>query len=513
MKPITRSSLVAALISGSVSVSPAAARQTPSAPPPAPARPAPAPRAPSPPGAAHAVLQAPALPPLPETLQPAPLVIPAPPEAPLPPLPDLHLDVPPGVDVEAIRESVGRAIESAKESLRQATESALLAKGQPFVWTFDGKDSETRADALYRQARESIDQGRYERALEQLERLIALPGASRVDAPLYWKAYVLAKEGRSADALSALADLQKRFANSRWLKDARALELEIRQASGQPVSPEALADEDLKLLALRGLMQSDPDRAVAMIERLLAGNGSVRLRENALFVLSQSRSPKAREILAAVAKNGNPDLQLRAVRYLGLMGGADTRQVLDDVYKATGDAAIKRAIIRTLGTSGDRARLSSLARSEPDADLRAEAIRMLGVARAASELASLYRSESSPEVRARILQSISVAGGTDLLIDVARTEKDPSLRRTAIRSLGVVRSPQSADALKAIYAAESSIDIRREIIGALALQQNAAALVDLARSERDPTLKKEIVERLSMMKSKEAADYLLELLR
>ena len=110
----------------------------------------------------------------------------------------------------------------------------------------------------------------------------------------------------------------KRFADSRWLKDAKALEVEVRQASGQAVSPDAQNDEELKLLALRGIMQSDPERALPMIEKVLAGNGSVKLRENALFVLSQSRTPKAREIIAGIAKGGaNPDLQLRAVRYLG----------------------------------------------------------------------------------------------------------------------------------------------------------------------------------------------------
>jgi len=37
--------------------------------------------------------------------------------------------------------------------------------------------------------------------------------------------------------------------------------------------------------------------------------------------------------------------------------------------------------------------------------------------------------------------------------------------------------------------------------------------VDLARKENDPVMKREIVGRLSRMKSKEAADYLMELLK
>ena len=116
----------------------------------------------------------------------------------------------------------------------------------------------------------------------------------------------------------------------------------MRQASGQAVSPDGQPDDDLKLLALRGLMQSDPERAVPMVEQILSGNSSIKVKENALFVLSQSRSARAHEILGNVAKGGsNPDLQMKAIRYLGAMGGPDNAQILDEAYRATSDEAVK----------------------------------------------------------------------------------------------------------------------------------------------------------------------------
>jgi hypothetical protein len=51
-----------------------------------------------------------------------------------------------------------------------------------------------------------------------------------------------------------------------------------------------------------------------------------------------------------------------------------------------------------------------------------------------------------------------------------------------------------------------------EVIDALMIQQNATVLV-ARRAEKDAALKRRIVERLSMMKSKEATDYMLELLK
>jgi hypothetical protein len=50
------------------------------------------------------------------------------------------------------------------------------------------------------------------------------------------------------------------------------------------------------------------------------------------------------------------------------------------------------------------------------------------------------------------------------------------------------------------------------VVNALFIQDNATALVGLARKEQDVTMKKEIVSRLSNMRSKVATDYMIELL-
>jgi tetratricopeptide (TPR) repeat protein len=378
-----------------------------------------------------------------------------------------------------------------------------------------GVDVDDRADELYSDGREAIEEGKYDRAVDRFDRLIELK-TTRTDAALYWKAYSLAKLGRRADALSVLSDLQQRFKDSRWLRDAKALELEIRQATGQPVTPESQNDDELKLMALRGLMQSDSERAMPIIEQMLAGTNSPKVKDRALFVLSQSNSPRAREIMSSIAKgSGNPDMQLRAIKYLGIMGGSDNRQILADVYRASSDAAVKRSIIRSFMVSGDRTRLLSLAKTETEAGLRGEAVQQLGVMGAHAELAELYASETSVDVKKRIIQAMFVGGSADKLIELARTEKDMTLRRTAVRNLGLMGSSKTADAIKAIYlASDSTPEIRKEAVNALFLQNNGRVLVELARAEKDPALKKELVSKMSVMHgSKEVTDYLLELLK
>ena len=174
---------------------------------------------------------------------------------------------------------------------------------------------------------------------------------------------------------------------------------------------------------------------------------------------------------------------------------------------------MKRAILRSYMTSNDRERLFALAKGETDASLRGEAVRQLGVMHASSELSQLYQSESSAEVKKSILQAMFVGGDADKLIELAKGEKDPELRKSAIRNLGLMRRPGTTEALTGIYASDASPDVRKAVVNALFLQNNASALVALARAERNVEMKKEIVSRLSLMKSKEATDYLMELLK
>ena len=410
------------------------------------------------------------------------------PSAPIPPLPP--------IDIDASMEYAKLAVAQARYAL------APFAKGG-----FDDRE-----DQLYDRARDAIENGRYERALADLDRLIAMNG-TRADAALYWKVYSLAKIGQRADALTAAADLEKRFTKSAWLKDVKILEVELRQGTANPVSPESQTDEEIKLVAMRQVMQADPERGLPMIEKLLTGSSSIKIKEQALFLLTQTRSTRAREIISGIAKGGsNPDLQLRAIRYVGMMGGTESRQILDDAYRSTPDPAVKRAIIRSFMTSNDRARLLSLAKTEKDEALRGEAARQLGNMRAGAELSELYQGEQSVEVKKQILQGMFQGGFADKLIELAKGEKDPDLRRTAIRYLGNMRRTDTTDALTAIYASDTNVDVRKTIVSALFTQNNAKALVDIARAEKSPEMKKDIVSKLGNMKSKEATDYLLELL-
>jgi hypothetical protein len=92
-------------------------------------------------------------------------------------------------------------------------------------------------DRLLQKAKAALDAARWDEALAAFSAVASEKGA-HADEALYWKAYALNKIARRAEALTALAQLRKAYANSRWQDDARALEIEVRQASGEKGQPQ-----------------------------------------------------------------------------------------------------------------------------------------------------------------------------------------------------------------------------------------------------------------------------------
>src|ERR1700722_10146226 len=370
-----------------------------------------------------------------------------------------------------------------------------------------------RLEELEDNGREALEDEKYEQARERFSELAKANGP-QTDAALYWEAYADQHLGQRQAALAAIADLKSRFPQSRWQKDASALEIEVRQGTGQPSRPEAQGDQELKMLAIQSLMNSDPERAMPLLEKVLQGPASPKEKSKAMFVLAQSGFPQGREIIGRIARGqSNPELQKKAVEYLAIFGGPEARKTMAEIYASTADPALKRSILRSYMIGGDKERLFAAAKSEKDPALRREAIRQLGLVHGEQELDQLYRTETSPEIRREILQAFFLAGDVTKMLEAAKNEQDPELRRAAVRNLGLVRSDESSKGLAEIYARETDRGIREEVLIAYFLQGNAGAIVAIARAEKDPGLKKKAVEKLSLMHSKEASDYMMELLQ
>lgn len=433
-------------------------------------------------------------------------------------------------------------------------------------------EQEDREAQLYNEGTSAMDDGKWDRALDKFSQVADMHG-KKADAAIYYKGRALYKLGRRDEALNALAGLEKDYPKSRWLNDAKQLEIEIKQKSGQQVSPDSQSDCELKLYALNGLQQADPDKAVPLLEKMLHGSDCPKLSSQAFFILAQSGSQQARDVIIKLAKgeSTNPDMQRKAIQALGMYGGSYGREALSQVFTSSNDVDTKKSVLRALMMSGDRERILAAAKGEKLPEVRSEAIRQLGMMGAKDAIWQLYQTETSvevktqilqamwmagdrqhvgelalketdhnlrlkaindlglmgkdsdatlvniynsdpdPEIRKKVLNALFLAGDRERMGDLAKNEKNHDLRMSAINYLGMM-GKESDDFLIGIYKSGPDSDDRKQVINALFVAGDAKGLVDLARGETNPELKKTIVSKLSMMHSKEATDYLMELL-
>jgi len=393
-----------------------------------------------------------------------------------------------------------------------ALTAPLVAQNISFgdAQSFQARDA-GKGDEDYQRGLSALDSHDWDEAIEAFDQSASHKKGS-APAALYWKAYAQSKAGRRGEAMETIAQLRRNYKDSRWLNDGQALEVEMRAQGGASVNSQP--DEELKMIALNSLMQAEPDQAFPILERLLTSSNSDKLKERAMFVLTQSSSPKAAKLLGDIARgNAQPALQMKAIRYMGMMGNSESRKELPSIYSSSNNVEVKRAILKSYMISGSKDLLLSAAKTESNPELRREAIRQLAITGGSEELWQLYGSETAPENKREILKSMFLTGHSEKLAELAKTDKDASLRAEAIKSLGLMGDNGKGDVLIGIFKSDTDVKVKHAVLQALFLQQNGKALVDLARNEKDPAMKQEIVNKMALVHSKETTDYMMEILK
>jgi len=185
----------------------------------------------------------------------------------------------------------------------------------------DGGEEEAKALA---EARDMIGRSEWQKAAERLRaNLDRFPAGSQADASLYWYAFSLSKMGRLEQSLEACAALLAEHEASKWARDARALEAELEQRLGRLTydDPEVRRsdDDELKIIALQGLFETNPQRALAIAADLVkpGSKATPAVRTGALMMLGQVDDSRAVDLLLATARTGETP-ELRRTAILGL---------------------------------------------------------------------------------------------------------------------------------------------------------------------------------------------------
>lgn len=366
---------------------------------------------------------------------------------------------------------------------------------------------------VFRQGRDLIDKEDWAAAAAKFQGYVAqYPKSKDADAALYWLAYALKKQGKFQDAEKNLERLVKEFPRSTWADDARAMQVEISPQTGKRVEPEGM-DDELKMVALQSLFQSDPARAAGYVADILkpGSKASSELKETAVSLLGNYGGPEAVAMLLDIARTQpDPDLRGIAIHRLGQTNGETVIDELLKIYMAERDRDVKGQVLHAFSQMNSPrayAALLEAARAGGDAELRQTAIHWLGQRnepQAVDDLMRLISAERDEEVRGSILHAFSQMNDPRAqakLLEVARGGGDYSveLRATAIHWVGQRQGDAVVDELLSIFRADRNEDIRGAVFHALSQQQSPrarAALFEIARGGDDPETRLQAIHAL-----------------
>jgi hypothetical protein len=154
-----------------------------------------------------------------------------------------------------------------------------------------------------------------------------------------------------------------------------------------------------------------PSWAIPILDKVIHGNESRKMKDKALFVLSQSSSEKAQQSLLSIAKAGDdPDLQKRAIRYLGMNGNSRNRAILKEIYTSSANPEVKKAVFQGWLMCGVKDDVLAVAQQEKSPELHKEAIRYLGMMGGRNELRQLIKQETDRDVKDALLQALGISG-------------------------------------------------------------------------------------------------------
>lgn len=361
------------------------------------------------------------------------------------------------------------------------------------------------SNALYWQGQTALKQSDWSTALQrftEMEKLLRKNEPRSVDAALYWEAYTLAQAKRTTEANGVIERLRREFPDSRWSRDADAL-----LARTQPTTKldPGLADEELADIALQGLLNAPPERALPLLKKVLAGERSIKTKKRALFVLSQLRTDDAMNVVVDVAKNARePELRQEAIRMLGISGAKTAMERLTDIYASSKSADEKASVIQAWLIAGRKDLVLKTARDESDPAVRRKAIETLGALGASDELRQLFDATQDAGNRRAIIHSLGVAGNTSALTSIAGNTSLPENERSeAIRSLGIAGG---RGALVDLYTKADTPALRGAVLQGLLITGDSDAVTKLYREARTTDEKKALLRVLTTMGGDQAFD-------
>ncbi|MDH5455381.1 MAG: HEAT repeat domain-containing protein [Gammaproteobacteria bacterium] len=269
-------------------------------------------------------------------------------------------------------------------------------------------------------------------------------------------------------------------------------------ATGSLAQTAAGNDADsLRMAALEALITAPPERALPIVDKVLAGNHSAELKERALFILSQIESPESQARLLAFASDSQGELRTEAIRMIGIGGDETALASLGDIYRS-GDAGVRDAVLEAYLIAGDADAVFDIATSTQDEEAFSNAVGMLGAMGAHTQLRELRNRAGLSD---SLIEAYAISGDADSLRELAMNDSNPAMQLKAIEALGIVGGADVSQLLVDLYRRTTNDDVRDSALQGMLIAGHDAGVLELYRNAKDAAEKRRLLEYLVIMDS------------
>lgn len=428
---------------------------------------------------------------------------------------------------------------------------------------------DTASSKLFIEGRTLIANSKWTEAAKKFNQIIKdYPRSENVDVALYWLAYANKEQEKYAEADRSLERIVKEYPNSTWVTDAQTMRALIGPYLGREDEVVGDSKDEIRIAALQSLFNADPARGAARAAALLKrdSGASPLLKEYAIELLGQYGGKDVTPILIEVARN-EQDIKLRkrAIYSLGWRADDNIASMLRDMVTNSNDEEIAQAALWALTRSSEQGKKSyalliQIAKSGKTNELRKQAISSLfrlGDDKVIDELVDIYRANNDVEIKRAVISALgsngrftpvilSYSGGLnseyvggpalaatlaardELLSLVPLAPPDPPEPAQTTRSSGAASPtpaappasgqnirPGAIASTAPVARAGQGVNLYGNVsVNSAAKQERAAAvLVQLFDSEKDESLKSDIVAALGRSGQKQATKKLMEIAR
>ncbi len=273
--------------------------------------------------------------------------------------------------------------------------------------------------------------------------------------------------------------------------------------------------------------QLDNQESFNYLSKIIDKNKNTRkVVKPAIFVLSLHKHQKVINLLSRIADSDrNFEIRKSAVFWLGQIPEEESFKALEQLFKKEKDGEMREKLVFSISQHESEkvvTLLTEIAKNDRDSDVREKAIFWLGQTdreESLDVLVDILKNVKSKRLKEKVVFSISQHESdraAAILIEVAKKDQSTEVRKKAIFWLGQMAGKKTLEALGDIVQHDEETDVKTKAVFAISQHSDkdlaAEMLMDIAKNNNNPHVRKKAIFWLGQTGSERVIDYFKEIL-